>query len=245
MRRWLEEKCGIHWHSSRDRLRHWFNIKRLGFYIELAAGRPPLEGMGFELALASGEEGTLRGHFRIPWLFGVFWGINHWPAQQWLHRHICPGGWRWGITLVEEFIWIKLFAKSDMECSSKQKPPRNITIHWKDWVWGKSRYARTDHEMGELPFRFPEGIYTAQVTMTEHREIWERTGTVRQWFSVNFEFRGGVPIPSKKWNDDAIFSMSLCTKDVREAHHTVTQRIMAERVKYGGRNWTAPAKEAK
>lgn len=245
MRRWLEERFGVHWSRSRDKLRYWLYCgQRLAFRLELARGRPFNQGTGYEFKLGGGETNFLSAYFKFPWLFGVYVAIDYWPAQQFIHRHITPEGWRWSLSIFEEFIWIKMFAGSSNEWRPGNRSWREITINWHDLVYGECLHSKVDHPMGTLPFLFPEGRYDAICHLTDTRWVYPRWGIVKQDLGFWFDFPGGVPCPRRNDPGDGVWGMGS-RGTLRAAMADVGQRIMLDRVRHGGPNWKPPVKENK
>jgi hypothetical protein len=118
--------------------------------------------------------------------------------------------------------------------------------HWscfvRDKLLGSAKYESCEIETVQVEVPMPEGVYSANVKLTEDswkRPLWPIPSKIRR---AHIECERGIPYPGKgenSWDcdDDATYGLTCPASTVEEAITALQQTVMRSRERYGGKNW--------
>lgn len=232
------------------RIHHHKETNRLWIYYKGHRNLLNLEWQFFRKATHAGIDVGWRKQRRrhspklfigIPWLFNLW--IHLFDVDEW-------EDYEFGIRFHSGCVWFHIFSNPVESNSSDPWYRRAHCFNPLDFILGRIRHTReeTGSESVEIPM--PEGVYHGLAvfeTVTWKRPRWpwpkSRKGV---WITVP---NGGVPFPGKGENSwdcgmDGLCGAGVDGESVEKAIGHFVGCALANRRRYGGKNWKVEKKAA-
>lgn len=198
------ERFRWHWHWQNLNRDNDYRIKGSGFWagrawlsfghnsarVEWHLGKHSRSnGMSFDV----GGEESFSVSAKIPWLFSLYLALTFPRLMRYLPNDERTTGW-W---VMDGYIWLE-FAYSD---GWQGKRGKQIVLHVKDWVTGRSRYSEETISEHEAAIDLPEGRYPVKVRLYKAYWKYPRWWT-KTWNRADIDMYTPIPIPASEFMQD-------------------------------------------